>query len=173
MARQAYRQTIPDAQLEDVRIIFRNFSGEARPPYNAKGDRNFSVVLEPAVAEAMKADGWNVKFRPPKEEDGDTLIHLPVKLGYVGRPPAVYLITSRGRNLLTEATVDLLDYAEITNVDLILHPYEYDVNGSQGVKAYVKTMYVTIHEDELEKKYAALEDVGGSQQEPETPPWGE
>ncbi len=170
MANKPYKQTIPDAKLENVRIIFRNFSGEARPPFNAKGDRNFSVVLEPAVAEAMKNDGWNVKFRQPKDEEGDVLIHLPVKLGYVGRPPAVYLITSRGRNMLTEGTIELLDYAEITNVDVILHPYEYDVNGSQGVKAYVKTMFVTIHEDELERKYAALEDVGG-QQEPSTPPW--
>src|SRR6187399_1223442 len=134
MAQKKYEQTIADAKLEDVHIIWRNFSGEERLPYNKKGDRNFSIVLDPTTAEAMKRDGWNVKFRQPKEEDGDILIHLPVKVGYSGRPPAIYLITSRGRNILTEDTISTLDYADIQKVDVIPHPYEWDVSGNQGVK---------------------------------------
>jgi hypothetical protein len=157
-----------DAKLEGVRIIFRNFAGEERQ-YNAKGKRNFSIVLQPDIAEAMTRDGWNVKTRPPREEDMEPLIHLPVKVNYEGRPPAIYLITSRGRNRLDQDTVAALDYADIENVDIIIHPYEYDVNGSQGVAAYVKTMFVTINEDYLERKYAEIPDVGGN--EDSSPPW--
>ena len=154
-----------DAKLEGVRIIFRNFAGAERP-MNAKGKRNCSIVLPLDTAEAMQADGWNVKIRPPRDEEGDALIHLPVKINFAGRPPAIYLITSRGRTRLTEDTVEILDYADIANVDVIVHPYPYDVNGSQGISAYVKTMFVTINEDDLEKKYADVADVPDG-----TPPW--
>ena len=37
-----------------------------------------------------------------------------------------------------------------SNVDIIIRPYEW---APGAIKAYVKTMYVTIEEDELEQKY--------------------
>jgi hypothetical protein len=48
----------------------------------------------------------------------------------------------------------MLDWAEFENIDLIVSGYDWDVNGKQGTKAYLKKMYVTLVEDELDRKYA-------------------
>lgn len=140
--------------FEDCRIIFRNFSGE-QSQYNPKGARNFCVIVDDMeVAKAMEADGWNIKYRQPLDEGGDETAYIPVAVSFDNVPPTVVLITSRGRTHLDESTISTLDYAEIENVDLILNPYNWEVNGKHGVKAYLKSMYVTIHEDPLARKYA-------------------
>jgi hypothetical protein len=145
--------------MEGVRLIFRNFTGK-EGQYNREGDRNFGVILPDGVAEAMLADGWNVKYLEPREEDEDETRTpwLPVKVGYgKGRPPKIMLVTDRGRTALDEDTVDTLDWADIINVDLIVRPYHYDVGGRTGISAYVQSMYVTIEEDALERKYAEMD----------------
>jgi hypothetical protein len=145
--------------MEGVKIIFRNFSGK-EGQYNREGDRNFAVLLDDDVAEAMAADGWNVKWLKPREDDEDEKeqAYLSVSLNFSkGRPPKVVLVTSRGRTTLAEQDVELLDWADITNVDLIVRPYEWTVNSKTGIKAYLQSIYVTIEEDPLEIKYADLD----------------
>lgn len=146
-------------KMEGVRIIFRNFSG-TEGAYNREGDRNFAVVLDDSVANAMAEDGWNVKWTKPREdaEEGEEQVaYLSVALNYgKGRPPRVVQITSRGRTNLSEEGVSLLDVVDITNVDLIVRPYNWEVNGKTGVKAYLQSLYITIEEDDLEKKYAEI-----------------
>jgi hypothetical protein len=145
--------------LENRRIIFRNFSG-AEGRFNAEGDRNFHVLLEEQEAEEMLKDGWNVKYLQSREEGEPQQAHLIVTVKY-GRtmPPRIILITSRGKTPLDESMIQLLDWAEFDNVDMILNPYEWGpINGKSGVKAYLYALYATIHEDELELKYAAIPD---------------
>jgi hypothetical protein len=67
------------------------------------------------------------------------------------------MITSRGRTHLDESSVETLDWVDILNVDLIVRPYEWNVNGRGGIKAYLQSLYVTIEEDPLEIKYSELE----------------
>lgn len=144
--------------MEGMWIVFRNFAGK-EGQYNREGDRNFGVILPPDVAEAMLADGWNVKYLKPREEDDDAQPYLPVSVNFKGRPPHVVMITSRGRTELREDDVELLDWADIRNVDLIVRPYDWAVSGKTGIKAYLKSIFVTIEEDELELKYAHLDDA--------------
>lgn len=149
--------------MEGVRLVFRNFTGK-ESEFNREGDRNFGVILpNEQVAEAMLRDGWNVKYLKPSEEEKEEGAEqgppwLPVKVGYgKGRPPKIVQITSRGKTNLTEETVDGLDWAEITNVDLMVRPYFWEVRGDTGISAYVQTMFVSIEEDPLEAKYADLD----------------
>lgn len=154
--------------IEGARIIFRNFAGR-EGQYNREGDRNFGVVLPADIAEQMLEDGWNVKYLRAREENEEPTPWVQVSVSYKGRPPRVVMITHRGnppvpqRVTLTEDLVELLDYADLSTVDLILNPYTWAVSGKTGVKAYLKTIFATIQQDELEVKYSEIEeaDFGG------------
>lgn len=145
-----------NATLEDVRLLFRNFGGK-EGQYNRAGDRNFNVILPDEMAEDMIKDGWNVKPLKSRDEDEAPAYRLEVAVKFDGpRPPEVTMITQRGRTRLPEDLVDMLDYADIEHVDMIISPYEWSVNGRTGVKAYLHKIFVTIVEDDLELKYADL-----------------
>ena len=144
--------------MEGVRIIFRNFSGK-EGQFNREGDRNFAVLIDDATATAMAEDNWNIKWLQPREgddEEGTPQAYLPVSVNFKGRPPRIVLITSRGRTNLDEDSVEMLDWADIINIDLIVRPYEWNVNGKTGIKAYLQSIYATIEEDALEQKYNDL-----------------
>lgn len=144
--------------IEGARILFRNLSGEAGR-YNPKGNRNFCVLLGEDNAQDMISDGWNVKYLKAREEGDPDQPYIQVSVNYNSNtPPRIVMITSGGKTLLNEETVGILDWAEILNVDLILNAYHWNVNGRSGVKGYVKSMFVTIAEDELEAKYRDVPD---------------
>lgn len=148
-------------RIEGARIGFRNFSGE-EGRFNPKGRRNFCVFLDHDVAKDMEKEGWNVKWLEPREEGDEPQAYLQVKVVFGKIPPKIVLVTGRGKTRLDEDTVNILDWAEIQNVDLIIRPYNWEVNGSTGVSAYIKTMYVTLKEDEFESKYYDVPDSAAS-----------
>lgn len=144
--------------LENVRIIFRNFEGR-EGKYNKAGDRSFAVVLDRKTAEDMAADGWNVKFpndagRDQIDPDADPRdAYLPVSVGFDFYPANVILVSNGKPTRLDEQQVQMLDWAEIENVDLVLRPYEWNVNRNSGIKAYLKAGYFTIVSDPFADKY--------------------
>lgn len=139
--------------IEGAQLLFRNFAG-AESQYNREGDRNFAVLLDMDVAQQMLADGWNVKFLEPREEGDEGSAYISIAVGYKGRPPRVVMLTSRARTNLGEHEVEVLDYADIQTADLIARAYTWEVNGKTGIKAYLQSLFVTIEEDALERKYA-------------------
>lgn len=151
--------------VEDAQIIFRNFSGK-EGQYNREGDRNFAVILDPTVADQMLKDGWNVRTLQPREEGDEPVPYIQVTVNFKNRPPRVVMITSAGRTNMSEDMVDTLDWAEIKTADLIANGYEWSVNGKSGVKAYLKSLFVTIEEDALERKYATMDTGEGPEDEP-------
>ena len=70
------------------------------------------------------------------------------------------MITSRGKTRLNEETIASLDFAEIVDADLIINPYQTEVNGKAWVSAYLQTLFATIREDELEAKYWDVPEAG-------------
>lgn len=145
--------------VEGAEIIFRNFAGK-EGQYNAEGVRNFACVLDPNTAKQMAKDGWNVRELRPQEEGEPGTPYIQIAVNFKNRPPRIVMITSSGRVTLDEASVEVLDYADISNVDFVARGYDWSAQGKTGTKAYLKTMYVTIEEDELERKYGL--DDGGS-----------
>ena len=129
-------------QIDDARIIYRNFSGEGSK-FNREGDRNFSVIIDdPAIADELISQGWNVKIKEPREEGEDPFITLPVKVKFNERGPRVYLITGNKRNELDEESISILDNVDILSIDMDIRPYDWDVNGKSGRTAYLHSMRV-------------------------------
>jgi hypothetical protein len=148
---------VNNINIEGANIIWKNFSGE-RDRFNP-GKRGFSVVIDDTVmADELKQEGWNVKERPLQEgaDASEQEWTLPVKLN-MNRYTQVWLIVGNHKTLLNEDTVAQLDVVDITDCDLSIRPYEWEMSGRTGITAYVDSMYVTIRENKFAEKYADLD----------------
>ena len=131
-------------QIDNARIVYRNFAGEASK-FNREGDRNFAVIIEDEqMAEELSAKGWNIKIKPPRDEDDTPFMFLPVKVKFNDRGPVVYLKSGSADPVrLEEEDIGCLDQIDILNVDLDIRPYNWEVNGKEGRTAYLQSMMVT------------------------------
>lgn len=143
--------------VENARLIFKNFAGE-ESKFNRAGNRNFCVILDGDSAEDLRQMGWNIKALRSREDEDEPTYYLQVTVAFGNFPPKVIMISGKTKTVLDEESIATLDYAEIANVDLIIRPYHWEVNGKEGIKAYLKTMYVTIEQDVFAGKYDCLDD---------------
>lgn len=142
--------------MESVQIGFRNFEGR-EGPYNRKGDRDFVVFLDSEFAKELEREGWNIKWPKPNDyinpEEDDRNPYLPVSVGFDYYPAKVYIISNENVTMVGQDEVEMLDWAEMENVDLVIRPYEWEVNGNSGIKAYLKAGYFTIVTNAFDDKY--------------------
>lgn len=149
--------------VENANIGFKNFAGAAGK-FNNAGNRNFCLFIDdPVLIEQLKNDGWNVKFLAARDEGDPPRAYIQIKVRFdSARPPKIVLVTSHGKTVLDEANVNILDWADIKKVDLVVNPYPWELGGRTGVTGYLKTMYVTVEEDEFENKYRDVPDAPDS-----------
>ena len=154
--------------IRGATLIYKNFAGEPGD-YNSAGDRNFCVIIDRELADQLSAAGWNVKVSKPHPDDPDyePFCYIKVKVSYRDRktnmlkkyPPELYMINSKGKFLLNEDTVKVLDKKRIINADLCVSPWEWTdrKDGSKKIQGYVKELYATVEESELEREYASYD----------------
>ena len=147
-------------QIDDARIIFRNFSGRA-DKYNREGDRNFALIIpNQDIADALLSDtneygvSWKVKIKEPREEGDAPFTYLPVNVKFNDRGPKVVLISGNNQTPLDEDTVSILDDINISCVDMDIRPYDGESTYGPFRSAYLQTMYVTQEIDRLGRKYS-------------------
>ena len=145
--------------IRNAQLFKTNFSGKEIPPYNPEGRRNFCVFIDDLkVAEDMEKDGWNIRWLEPKQEGDERRAFVSVAVNFNNIPPKIVLITSKGQTRLGEEEVGMLDWAEKTNVDLTINPRLWDDDGRRRIKAYLRTMMVSIYEDDLEREIDEMYD---------------
>lgn len=151
----------PELRLPNATLRFKNFAGRERT-YNPEGTRNFSVEIpDEMLANQLATDGWNIKTYVPKTDPDAPIVRtLPVAVNYGNFPPRIYLICDGVKTLLEEKDLYQLDTAEISNADVVVSGYVYDVGGRKGIKAYLQKAYITIEVDEFDRKYAELDFPG-------------
>lgn len=138
---------------------YKNFSGRATK-YNRQGARNFCLIIDdPAMANQMMEDGWNVKIRAPKSDDDVPTYYISVNVSYGNSyfgDPSIVRMTSTTKVELTEDTVGQLDEDEILSADVVIRPHRStDDAGNTRIKGYLKEMYVHV-QDSLADKYASM-----------------
>lgn len=163
--------------FENAVLLFRNFEGR-EGQYNTAGQKNFCVLIGQAGpngqfipdherADRMASQGWNIKQLNPREPGDIPTAYIQVAMGFEFKPPRLVLISSRGRVDLSEEQCPLLDWVDIAKADLIIRPYNWGpIGGRSGVKAYLKSLFITMLEDELELKYSDVPRMQSLEGEP-------
>lgn len=131
-------------EIDDCRIIWRNFSG-MEGNYPDPSNRGFAVVIpEQDLADELMERGFNVTVRPPRNEDESPLYLLKVKFNYdrPGLEPGAYLYTGRNRRMLSEQTIGTLDKVDIQSVSLDVRKSEWSRGGRSGVTNYLQCIKV-------------------------------
>jgi hypothetical protein len=180
LAPRPYKRVREEIKLEGIQLIWRNFAGEKKL-YNENGKRQFAIPLEEDLALELYDAGWNVKDNVNKVNDpthaaSEVLYHLDVTVKMDGRvAPRIFMVAKKWseneqreisvRTLLDDENVPLaiLDYAPVDYADVILRPFNWDVNGKQGVSGYLKTLFAFLKQDDLESKYAHIPIEGPEQ----------
>lgn len=149
-------------QIDDARIIFRNFRGEASK-YNRAGDRNFALVIpNEEIANELTDRGWNVKIKPPKEDGDEPFMYLSVKVKFNERGPQIYLKTGEAVNKLDEESVAVLDDIDIVSVNMDIRPYDWVIqegtkDEKSGRTAYLQSIEIIQDIDRFAARYAEEE----------------
>ena len=128
--------------IENAQIRFRNFSG-TKTEFNKAGNRQFSLFLPEETSQVLEEAGWHIKHKPPRNEGDDPRNQMDISVMFGKYPPIVKLISHDGtESYLTEENIGILDSVDIDHATVEIRPYNWEVNGKTGTKAYVRELLV-------------------------------
>lgn len=140
-----------DLAVEGAAVIYKNFGGEPTNFNPSGGKRTFALVLPQYMADSLVEEGWNVKHRPPREEGDEDMYYTEIVVNLNSMfPPKLHLVIRHGDREtmidLDDVNITELDKNLLTNIDLIIHPYNHGRANAAGatVKGYLKTLYATM-----------------------------
>lgn len=160
---------IPEIIIEDVKILggsYRNFAG--RPDkYNRNGGKKyFNIILDDIQAENLMKEGWRVKEMKKRDEQEPTRYFMQINLSWTNeyRIPDIQMKKGKVITQLDDDTVKILDGADIKSAYLRINPYPWynDQDGTEGITAWVKKLYITIDTNEFESSF--FDEPEGEQQ---------
>lgn len=133
---------------------YRNFSGAASQK-SPEGKRTFCVVLDDETAEALIAEGWNVKTTNPKEGYEPTKF-IKVNVSYAFGEPNIEVFDNENYEngvFFNERMVGKLDRARIKYADLNISPsskkYDHPDGSPATYAAYLESMNVVTECDPI------------------------
>lgn len=148
--------------MEGVEIKWRNFAG-IKGEFNKLGYNLFTIVVPDYIdVNQMQKDGWNVKWKAVDKLDPEAgeFPALEIRINMNSKYPPKVIMRSeqtKKRTYLSEDTLVELDHADIVNCDIVIGPNHYEINGKKGIRAYLRSMWATIHEDPLDLKYNEMD----------------
>lgn len=150
--------------FENVDIMWPNFSG-AKTMYTSEGIRSFNITLTDEQKALAEKAGFNVKVHESKEEDGESINTLRVRIGWVPDypqfNPKVAMVRNNSTIPLDEKTIGLLDGSNIDHADVELRPFHWKMpNGNTGVSPRLAIGYFYITVSRLEEKYENFTEAG-------------
>ena len=101
----------------------------------------------------LTSNAWNVKLKPPRDEDDTPFMFMPVKIKFNANGPAAYLKSGISVTRLNEDTIGMLDDISIASVSMDIRPYDWEVNGQSGRTAYLQSIEVIQRIDRFGAKY--------------------
>lgn len=150
-------------QIDDARIVYRNFSGVAGK-FNPNGERSFAVVIGDGVfnnteltsneiCDRLEDYGWHVKRKPALEDGEEPFNVLPVKVKFMeGRNPAIYINDGENVRQINEELVGMIDDLNISSVDMDIRPYHWEMGTNSGTTAYLQSICVNFTPDRFAKR---------------------
>lgn len=144
-------------QIDDAKICYKNFAGTPSK-YNRDGERNFAVIIsDEEIAQSLISEGWNVKIKPPRNDEEGPFMYLPVKIKINDYGPKVYLEAGTHHAAMTPDTMGLIDKVDVLSADLDIRPYDWERDGDHGRTAYLQAARITQNVDRFAARYASEE----------------
>lgn len=148
-------------RVENAVILFNNFSGAPTDLNPNGGKRTFNMCVPKNWADALRADGWNIKTKVL--EEGTELYHTEIVVNEnCAFPPHLYMVTEymgkKSLTLLPPEQYKKLDQDDIITVDVEIHPYEHGRGAAGSKKGYLKNLWATLQSvNDFGGKYSGYE----------------